>query len=621
MQNAQRPDRELRGNLDGTKLPMPTLIEAALNSRRPFVLLEDRLAGSRPAQLYADPVEIVRCDDAAGVSTALRKIDEGLARGLHAAGFFGYELGYVFEQRLVGTMPTRRALPLLWFGLFREPARIPPEELDRHFAQRAPPPLHSVQPRLDAGTYAAQVGRVKDYLASGDVYQVNLTFPLDFRCDGDPLALYAAMRSSQPVSHGGIVAFDDSTILSVSPELFIEVEGDRATARPMKGTASRREAPEADRSAIAELRDSPKELAENLMIVDLLRNDLGRISEPGSVAVTDLFKVETYPTLHTLTSTIHSRLQRGLSLEDLLRAVFPCGSITGAPKLRAMQVVRELEDAPRDIYTGSIGVITPNRNMRFNVAIRTATLALDGTGHYGIGGGIVTDSDAGSEYAEALLKARVLTDLAEDYGLIETLLWSRETGFARQRLHLDRLERSATALHFRFDCGDAELRLAALVATFVSDDARRVRLELRRDGSLELAAPLLASEPDRPVEVAVAMERADAGDPFLRHKTTRRRLYETALTAAAKSGADEALLLNREGFVTEATRSNVFVERDGQLWTPPVTDGVLPGVLRQSLIERGEAVERQLRPEDLARAERWFLGNSLRGLRPARLKG
>ncbi len=600
---------------------MPLSIQTLLSSRQPFVLLEDRLAGSAPVRLYCDLVEIVSCVHGDDVPAALRRIEDGVARGLHAAGFLGYELGYVFEPRLVASMPSKRALPLLWFGLFRDPLEVAAAELDRHFAGLAPPrPLGLVQPRLDASTHAAKVARVLEYLQAGDAYQINLTFPVDFRCDGDPLALYAALRASQPVSHGGIVAFEDATILSVSPELFLEVESGRATTRPMKGTAARLGDPEADRAAMVALQVDPKQRAENLMIVDLLRNDLGRISVLGSVEVPSLFKVETYPTFHTLTSTVTSNLQPGLSLEELMRAAFPCGSITGAPKLRAMQIIREIEDEPRDVYTGAIGAIAPNGDLRFNVAIRTAAIFPDGAGRYGIGGGIVADSEAASEYAEALLKARVLTDLAEDYGLIETLRWSSDTGFVRRQLHLDRLDRSASALGFSFDRRDGEAGLDRLAATFDTRDDRRIRLELRRDGALDFAAPVLAEEPERPLGVIVAADRTDAADPFLRHKTTRRRHFETTYAAAVMQGAGEAIFLNRAGLVTESTRSTIFVERGGILLTPPLSDGVLPGVLRQSLIESGEAIEQQLVLDDLAHAERWFLGNSLRGLRRAQLR-
>ncbi|MDF2116339.1 aminodeoxychorismate synthase component I [Roseiarcaceae bacterium H3SJ34-1] len=582
------------------------------------MLLEDRLASDAMAQLYCDPVEIVRSDDSATVADALERLAAAQARGLHAAGFLSYELGYVFEPRLAALLPPERTLPLLWFGLFRKPIAIAPIHLDQAFAAFAPPPpLGTVRPALEAPAHTAKVARVMDYLHAGDAYQINLTFPIDFRYTGDPLSLYAALRAGQPASYGGIVAFDAATLLSISPELFIDVSSGRATTIPMKGTAARCATPQADRAAMAHLQADPKQRAENLMIVDLLRNDLGRISERSSVTVPNLFSVETYPTFHTLTSTVASQLRAGLSVADIMRALFPCGSITGAPKLRAMEIIRELEEEPREAYTGSIGAISPDGNLRFNVAIRTATLFADGRGRYGVGGGIVADSQPSDEYAECLLKARVLTDLADDYGLIETLRWSAHAGFVRLELHLDRLARSATALGFSFDRAGAQARLTLLATTFADSNDRRVRLELRRNGHIEITAPVLADEPGRRLSVVVVAERIDAGDPFLAHKTTRRRRYETEAENALKHNADDAIFQNRAGFVTESTRSSIFVEQDGKLLTPPLSDGVLPGVLRQSLIASGRAVERQLTLADLRKADQWFLGNSLRDLMPA----
>jgi para-aminobenzoate synthetase/4-amino-4-deoxychorismate lyase len=592
----------------------------AIPSERPYVLLEDRLNPKADALLYAQPVEFVQCERPEDVAAALEAIEAGLARGLHAAGFASYELGYGLNERLRSALPRDRAVPLLWFGLFEAPESIPADVLDHVFGSLPPPqPLENVRPCLDSSAHGEQVARILDYLRDGDAYQVNLTFPVDFSYDDDPVTLYAALRTGQPVSHGGIVSFGGATILSVSPELFIQIEDGVITTRPMKGTVMRGATPGLDQNAIAELTSDPKQRAENLMIVDLLRNDIARISEIGSVKVPELFKVETYPTLHTLTSTVTARLKPATTLDGLFQAIFPCGSITGAPKLRAMEIIRELEALPRDVYTGAIGAISPTRDLRFNVAIRTATVFPDGSGRYGVGGGIVADSKPAAEYEECLLKARVLMDLAEDYGLIETLLWSPECGFGRRDLHLDRLERSASALAFALDRDTVEARLDALGSSFDDGAAHRVRIELRRDGRLEVIGPKLAAEPDRPVVIAVASKRADAGDPFLRHKTTRRALYEGAFAEATQGGADEAILLNRSGYLTEATRSNIFVERDGVLLTPPVRDGLLPGILRQSLLAEGRAVEHRLTLKDLRGADRWYVGNSLRGLREARL--
>ncbi|AZO81698.1 aminodeoxychorismate synthase, component I [Bosea sp. Tri-49] len=586
--------------------------------RPPFVLLEDR-SGAGQALLFADPVEIVETTEPSEIADAFAQIETGLARGLYAAGFLSYELGYAFEPRLAGLLPVGRSLPLLWFGLFEAPRSIARAALDREFGMLFPPPLEALAFGLDEAGHAAAVQRVLDYLHAGDAYQVNLTFPIRFRYRGDPLALYGALRASQPVAHGGMVATGEASILSVSPELFIETSGGRAITRPMKGTAARGGDAQADEAAKVALRADPKQRAENLMIVDLLRNDLSRVSETGSVAVPALFSVETYPGFHTLTSTVTSQLRPGLSLLKQMQALFPCGSVTGAPKLRAMEIIREHETAPRDIYTGSIGMIAPGGDISFNVAIRTATLLPGGEGVYGVGGGIVVDSKPAEEYAECRLKARVLTNLAGDYGLIETLRWSGS--YVRLPLHLDRLAASAEALCFRFDREQLLAQLREAEALFQIGEDRRVRCQLCRDGTLQITAVPMPLAADGAVRLAIASQRVDAGDPFLRHKTTRRAAYERAFAEATSQGCGDALLLNRQGFVTETSRSNIFVERDGVLLTPPLEHGLLPGVLRRELIETGAAREAPLRLDDLRQAGSWFVGNSLRGLQLAEIAG
>lgn len=588
---------------------------------RPFVLIEDRLAPGRPARLYANPVDEIRADRPDDVEPALSALDDARARGLHAAGFMAYELGYLFEPRLAPLLPEGRRLPLLWFGLFEEPVALEGRVLDEAFARRPPPaPLAGLAFAHDGATHAAKVDRILEHISAGDVYQINLTLPVDFRVPGDPLALYAALRVAQPVAHGGVVALAEATLLSVSPELFLRVEDGRATTRPMKGTTPRGADAAADEAARRALAADEKQRAENLMIVDLMRNDLARVAELGSVEVPDLFRVETYPTLHTMTSTVTARLAATTTTADLVRAIFPCGSITGAPKVMAMSIIRALETRPRDVYTGAIGVFSPDGTVDLNVAIRTATVFADGTAAWGTGGGIVADSKGASEWEEARLKARVLTDLAEDFGLIETLRWSRAEGFVRLDRHLDRLAASANALGFRLDRDRLRADLEALVGPFEAVDApRRVRVELARDGSTTLAAPPLAPLPDRPLAVGFATDPVDAGDPFLAHKSTKRTRWDTASLEATRLGLDDLIFENRDGFLTESTRANLFVEKDGRLLTPALRHGLLPGVLRAELIAEGHAVEADLRRDDFDGA-RVFLGNSLRGLRPASLR-
>jgi para-aminobenzoate synthetase/4-amino-4-deoxychorismate lyase len=587
----------------------------------PYVLLEDRLSPSAQAWLYRDPVAIVCSDDPAGLDDAFSQIEDGLARGLHAAGLFSYELGYALEPKLSRLMPERRDEPLVWFGLFDAPKAIAADDLDAAFAGLGPPPpITALQAGRDRALHVDKVRRILELIAAGDLYQANLTFPMRFRYDGDPLALYGALRVRQPVAHGGVAALGGMTVLSVSPELWVDVSGDQATTRPMKGTTARATDPCADQAARLALADDPKQRAENLMIVDLLRNDLARISAPGSVQAPALFTVETYPSFHTLTSTVTARLRQGLSLRDRVAALFPCGSVVGAPKIRAGEVIRMLEREPRGFYTGALGRIAAGGDMTFNVAIRTAVLSADGEARYGVGGGIVADSDPDAEYDEALLKARVLCELADDYGLIETFRWSAGQGFVRLPLHLDRLAASAAQLGFEFDRAALERELAARHGAWAGrGEDLRVRALLARTGVVTITQEALAAQPSRRLRIGVAEHRLDAGDPFLRHKTTRRDAHEQAFTKAAGQGLDEALLLNQRGAVAEASRNTVFARIGGRLVTPRLECGVLPGVLRRELIAGGQAIEGDLTLEDLERAKAWFLGNSLHGLREAEL--
>ncbi|MGH6965849.1 MAG: aminodeoxychorismate synthase component I [Phenylobacterium sp.] len=587
----------------------------------PFVLLEDRSIAGVGGRLYRNPSEIIACHDPGDVEAAFQRLEAGIGRGLHAAGLLAYELGYELEIRLGARMPQDRDVPLLWFGLFAQVEHLDGAALDDAFADLGPPaPITGMVAGHDRATHVEKVQRILTLIRAGDLYQANLTFPLRFNYAGDPLALYGALRARQPVAHGGVVALGDRTVLSVSPELFVKVCGEAATTRPMKGTAARGLDAAAADAARRALAADQKQQAENLMIVDLLRNDLARISMPGSVRTPALFTVETYPTFHAMTSTVTARLRPGVRLRDRIAALFPCGSIVGAPKIRASEVLRTLEAGARGVYTGAIGAIAPDGDMTLNVAIRTAVISADGTGRYGVGGGIVADSDPDAEYDEALLKARVLQALATDFGLIETLRWSPSAGFIRRDLHLDRLSASSAKLGFDFDRAGAEVRLARDATHWsVSADDRRVRLQLARTGDLAITHEPAPKPLARGLALCLAREPLDAADPFLRHKTTRREVHDRAFAEAIAQGRDEAVLLNRSGGVADASRNSVFVERDGRLLTPPLAAGALPGVLRSALISEGRAVEAELGVSDLQQAERWFIGNSLNGLRNVRL--
>jgi para-aminobenzoate synthetase / 4-amino-4-deoxychorismate lyase len=457
---------------------------------------------------------------------------------------------------------------------------------------------------MDEKAYLAAVDRIQTLISAGDCYQVNFTFPVVFDWFGAPLDLYARLRQRQPVRYGGFVGDARQGIVSLSPELFVERRADRLLTRPMKGTAPLDTPPEA-------LRDSLKDRAENLMIVDLLRNDLGRVASNGSVRVDRLFDIEDYPTVRQMVSEISASVA-GRGFGDILSALFPCGSITGAPKIRAMQIIGELEAAPRGIYTGALGWMAPSGDFRLNVAIRTLELAADGRGRMGIGSGIVADSQGSDEWAECRLKASFLRDADPDLRLIETL--RRDGGvYPMWAGHFQRLRRSAAWLGFPLDEQAVFRKLAEQPTT----GTWRVRLTLGKAGDIEVQSFALDVTP--PVEQAVLLAdaRIDAADPLRQHKTTSRQLYDAALQDLP-AGVFDVLFLNTRGEVAEGARTNIFVERAGCLLTPPLASGALPGVLRASLLASGRAREAVLYPDDLHGS--FWIGNALRGLMPARLR-
>lgn len=365
----------------------------------PFVFLEDSLKAR--VQHFRAPSAIITAAKASEVAAAFGAMEKARAHGKWLAGYASYELGYALEPKLSALMPENRAVPLLRFGVFDAPDEAP---LDAP----APGRVSGLKPQWSESDYSPAFQKVLSYIGAGDVYQINLTFPMRGRLEGDALGLYAALRARQPVAHGGVVRLGEETIVSLSPELFFETQGRAIRAKPMKGTAPRGISPAEDAEIARWLSRDEKQRAENLMIVDLLRNDLSRIAKVGSVKVPHLFAVETYNTLHQMTSTVDAELLEGVSLLELFTGLFPCGSVTGAPKIRAMEIIHELEPSPRGVYCGAIGAISPAGDMKFNVAIRTLTISGSGEVTVNVGSGTVADSTAREEYAECLLKSRFL---------------------------------------------------------------------------------------------------------------------------------------------------------------------------------------------------------------------
>jgi para-aminobenzoate synthetase/4-amino-4-deoxychorismate lyase len=512
----------------------------------------------------------------------------------------------------------------LWIGLFRQPHPLDDAGtrawLERQGAAgRAK--ISGLKLSWTRGQYDRAFTSVEDYIAAGDVYQINLTMKYHFSFEGDPVSLYAALRRKQRVAYGAVVHTPELDVLSLSPELFFRREGKHISTRPMKGTAPRGRTPREDARLKTWLAVDEKQRAENLMIVDLLRNDLGRVAKIGSVEVTDLFTVETYRSVHQMTSGITAELRSDMGLKDMLRALFPCGSVTGAPKVRAMEIIAELEGAPRGVYTGAIGHIAPSGDAQFNVAIRTVVLQ-GARGELGIGGGIVADSKAESEYEECLLKAHFLTKVDTPFELIETLRFEPGRGFHLLERHLARLQSSAA--HFGYPMS-REGVLAALdaEAAKITAPVAHVRLLLGEDGTITVtSAPIELPTRDTIWRFAISDQRLDEKDPLFYHKTTRRQFYEQEMERQkALTGCDEVVFLNSKGELTEGTRTNLFIELGGRLFTPALACGLLPGTLREELLDlpRAAASEAVLTPQDLLAADRIYLGNSVRGLIRAEL--
>ncbi len=596
----------------------------------PFILLDDaREEGAGPARLYTAPAEIVVARRAEDVEAALARI--GAEPG-HWAGMIAYEAGLALEPRLAARLPARTgaAGPLVWFARFAEMRELTAAAaqgwLDAAIAGRGR--LGPLDPQVSPGGYGTGFDELKAAISAGDIYQANYTFELGGSWSGDPLTIYRALRADARSGYGAVIWDGAHWHLSVSPELFFTLEEGRAQVRPMKGTAPRGRTPEEDVRFKAELSASVKDLAENLMIVDLMRNDLSRVAEPGSVRVEAPFAVETYPTVHQMVTTVHARLKPGSDARDLVRAIFPCGSITGAPKIRAMELIDEIERDARGLYCGAIGRIDVDAaqgsgDAAFNVAIRTVRLLPDypgagrGRATMGVGSAVVADSAALAEWRECLVKGDVLRLEASSADLIETMAFDPAQGIALLELHLERMKASATALGFEFD--RHALRNAIHVLCFDLDAPSKVRLLVSKSGAHALdAAPMPPALPDPAICAVLPLPVAE-GDWRLRHKTTDRHFYEDALRAAKAADAHEALLLRDDGRLTEGSFTNIFVPRGDVLITPPAALGLLPGVLRRSLLDSGRAVEGDVAMNDLESG--FFIGNALRGLIPAKLLG
>jgi para-aminobenzoate synthetase/4-amino-4-deoxychorismate lyase len=578
-------------------------------STTPTVLLESFRSGEFGQSFRFDGLErVIMATTVAEVVTVFREVEQAVAAGRHAAGFVSYEAAAAFNPDL----PTETVgdLPLVWFGIFRERIKV---EAGTAAGGSVDCRLTNLAPAVSDEAYREAIASIREYIAAGHTYQVNYTFRQRFGFHGAPFGLYRRICRRQRAAFSAWIDTGRFKILSASPELFFALRDGHLTMRPMKGTAKRVPSAPDDRVVRQRLRESVKERAENLMIVDLVRNDLSVIAETGTVAAPTLFDIETYPTVHQMTSTVTARLREGTSLLDIFRALFPCGSVTGAPKRRTMEIIGELENEPRGVYCGAIGFVSPGPEAVFSVGIRTAVLdSVTGTGELGVGSGITWDSEAGAEYAECLAKGAFMTQEYGDFSLIESIRWEDGVAFLLD-LHLKRLALSAEYFGFQFD--DARISRQFADTARCLTMPRKIRLTLAIDGELTIEClPLSPHSADQtPAPVVVAVQRVDSSNPFLYHKTTRRAFYEEERQRHPE--CVDVIFLNERGEVTEGSYTNVVALVDGKLVTPPVRCGLLPGTFREALIEGGIIQEKVLTLNDLRTAAEILLINSVRGWR------
>jgi para-aminobenzoate synthetase/4-amino-4-deoxychorismate lyase len=557
---------------------------------------------------FTNPIEIVTARSLSEVLPGLRYLEEQVrTRRLSAAGYVAYEAAPAFDAVL--RVRSSAAVPLMWFGLYDHA-----ESFDLPVPDRAPGPIGpwtptvSWEPTITWDEYERAINAIKDHIAAGRTYQVNYTYRLRAPFASDPWTFFLHLARQQS-NYAAYLDLDRWVICSVSPELFFQRRGDTVISKPMKGTAPRGRTMPEDRAQMDWLHHSEKNRAENVMIVDMIRNDLGRLAQIGSVQVPQLFEIERYPTVLQMTSTVTAQI--AASFTDLLTALFPCASITGAPKVSTMNIIADLETTPRGVYTGAIGYLTPDRSAQFNVAIRTVTIDREmQQAEYGVGGGIVWDSEAEDEYRECEIKTRVLSSAPFEFELLEALLWTPDEGYFLLDRHTARLQDSADYFGFQFDRAEWLNRLEDVRRTLPAMD-HKVRVTLNRAGHLSISAIQLSEIARPPVQrVALAQQPIDSGDVFLYHKTSRRAIYDRA--RATQPDCDDVILWNKRGEITESCTANVVIDLNGELLTPPVECGLLAGTFRNKLLAQGQIVERVISIEMLRAAREMWLINSVR---------
>lgn len=581
------------------------MITAKLTVPPESVVIQNHLTGFPQWLIFRDPVASISTSHVGDVMGCLQEVEARTAQGLYAAGFVSYEASTAMDPAL--STHDAEGVPLIWFGLYERPEIL---SLANSYSTASD---FDWRPSVSLKEYRQSIEQAKQHIRIGDTYQVNYTLRLRSNFNGDPWVLFLELYKAQRSRYSAYINLGRYHICSVSPELFFSLKQGELTCKPMKGTAKRGNTTVEDEESERWLISSPKNRAENVMIVDMIRNDMGRIAETGSVRVEKLFSVEKYPTILQMTSTVTSRTTAPIS--EIFRNMFPCASITGAPKIKTMQIIKQLEPGPRGVYTGSIGYISPDANCQFNVAIRTAVIDMqEKSAEYGVGSGILWDSEADDEYEECQTKARVLFHRNPEFDLLESVLWTQDRGFYLLDRHLQRLQDSAAYFQFNLTMErlNEELRRFELCA---HNQRKKLRITVSRCGEVAVKSSPIVSIAGSKIGIS---NRPIASSAFLLHKTTYRKPYTDLIDEqlVSQPGLADLIFWNEGGNVTESSIANVVVADCGELFTPLLSQGLLAGVFRESLLEQGIIRERKIRIDELRNSPGVFLINSVRGWMP-----
>ncbi len=576
-----------------------------------FAVLDNNFSDDKQAWIFEDPVEFIEARSAEEVQRALENLETARLQGFFAVGAIAYELGTIIDPAFASHIDNAQG-PLLYFGVFKNRVSVSQKEIDTFLSEKCgvhAPFIAKLRNGIREEEYLKALTQAKRYLEAGDNYQVNYTFPTYFDIGGCLTAAYKDLRQSQAVKYGAFLHFPHLDLLSRSPELFFQKSGSRLETHPMKGTAKRAQSSDTDDTIKKNLVIDPKQRAENLMIVDLLRNDLSRIAKKGSVNVDALFVVETFKTVHQMISKISCEIDPNLTLKEILHALYPCGSITGAPKIRTSEIIKELEKTPRGFYTGAVGLITPENDMTFSVPIRTITVDQNRGGTMGIGSGVVYDSVGEREFEECLLKGQFLFNQVPDFNILESFYYAPEEGARNEKWHLKRMENAARDLRFEFDVRTLRDQLNDLYLTIF--EPQKIRIELSKLGEFKVEATPLTSL--GATKCVISDCKINGNDPVYRYKTTNRGLYNSEFQKARALGAMDVIFFNQQGFLTEAAIHNVFIKTEDAWKTPSLDCGLLNGVGRQIFIEENHVIESQISKEEFVNADEIWLVSSTRG--------